>query len=115
VDLQLIGLDSPSEVREFPKGRFEVFQVGPMTIGRASYDPGWRWSTDVGGGPTALCQVEHVGWVVSGQAAVKMEDGTERVMRAGEFFYVPPGHDSWVVGDEPYVSLHLMGSEDYAR
>ncbi len=115
MDLQLIGLDSPSEVREFPKGRFEVFQVGPMTIGRASYHPGWRWSEDVGGSPDALCQVEHVGWVVSGQAAVKMEDGEERVMQAGDFFYVPPGHDSWVVGDEPYVSLHLMGSEDYAR
>jgi quercetin dioxygenase-like cupin family protein len=51
---------------------------------------------------------------VSGQAAVKMADGTERVMREGEFFYVPPGHDSWVIGDEPYVSLHLMGSEGYA-
>jgi quercetin dioxygenase-like cupin family protein len=86
-----------------------------MTIGRASYDPGWRWSEDVGDSPDAMCQVEHVGWVVSGAAAVKMEDGIERVMHAGEFFYVPPGHDSWVVGDEPYVSLHLMGSEDYAR
>ena len=61
-----------------------------------------------------LCQVEHVGLVLSGQAAVKMEDGTERVMKAGELFYVPPGHDSWVVGDEPYVSLHILGSEDYA-
>ena len=115
MDLQLIGLDSPSEVREFPKGRFEVFQVGPMTIGRASYDPGWRWSEDVGGSPGSLCHVEHVGWVVSGRAAVRMEDGEERVMQPGDFFYVPPGHDSWVVGDEPYVSLHLMGSEDYAR
>ena len=115
MDLQLIGLDSPSEVRDFPKGRFEVFRVGPMTIGRASYDPGWRWSVDVGDSPEALCEVEHVGWVVSGSAAVRMEDGSEHVMRAGDFFYVPPGHDSWVVGDEPYVSLHVMGSEDYAR
>jgi quercetin dioxygenase-like cupin family protein len=55
-----------------------------------------------------------VGLVVSGAAAVKMADGTERVMRAGELFYVPPGHDSWVVGDEPDVSLHVMGSEGYA-
>jgi quercetin dioxygenase-like cupin family protein len=62
----------------------------------------------------SLCQVEHVGLVLAGAAAVKMEDGAERVMRAGEFFYVPPGHDSWVVGDEPYVSLHIMGSESYA-
>jgi len=52
--------------------------------------------------------------VLSGQAMAAMDDGTERVMRAGEFFYVPPGHDSWVVGDEPYVSLHIMGSEAYA-
>ena len=115
MDLTLIDFDSPTEVRDFDKGRFEVFQVGSMTIGRASYDPGWRWSEDVGDSPDAMCQVEHVGWVVSGAAAVKMDDGTERVMRAGDFFYVPPGHDSWVVGDEPYVSLHLMGSEDYAR
>ena len=58
--------------------------------------------------------VEHVGLVVSGRAAVKMDDGEERVMEPGDFFYVPPGHDSWVVGNEPYISLHVMGSENYA-
>jgi quercetin dioxygenase-like cupin family protein len=52
--------------------------------------------------------------VLSGQAIVKMDDGSERSMRAGDCFHVPPGHDSWVVGDEPYVSLHILGSEDYA-
>ena len=62
----------------------------------------------------SLCQVEHVGLVLSGAAAVRMADGTERVMREGDFFFVPPGHDSWVVGDEAYVSLHIMGSESYA-
>jgi hypothetical protein len=111
MDLTLIDFDSPTEVREFDKGRFEVYRVGPMTLGRATYEPGWKWSVDVGEG---TCQVEHVGLVLAGQAAVKMDDGTEKVMQAGEFFYVPPGHDSWVVGDEPYVSLHIMGSEDYA-
>jgi quercetin dioxygenase-like cupin family protein len=111
MDLMLIDSGSPTEVRTFEKGRFEVFRVGPMTLGRATYEPGWKWSEHVGEGS---CQVEHVGLVLSGQAAVKMDDGTEKVMRAGEFFYVPPGHDSWVVGDEPYVSLHIMGSEDYA-
>jgi quercetin dioxygenase-like cupin family protein len=86
-----------------------------MTLGRATYEPGWRWSTHVGAKTgEALCQVEHVGLVLSGQAMAAMDDGTERVMREGEFFYVPPGHDSWVVGDEPYVSLHIMGSEGYA-
>ncbi len=114
-DLTLVSLDEPSEVRTFAKGRFELYRVGPMTLGRATYEPGWRWSEHVGARTgEALCQVEHVGLVVSGQAMAKMADGTEKVMRAGEFFYVPPGHDSWVVGDEPYVSLHIMGSEGYA-
>jgi quercetin dioxygenase-like cupin family protein len=111
MDLTLIDLGSPTEVRTFDKGRFEVYRVGPMTLGRATYEPGWRWSEHVGEGSR---QVEHVGLVLSGAAAVKMDDGTEKVMRAGEFFYVPPGHDSWVVGDEPYVSLHIMGGDDYA-
>ena len=115
MSLELIPLGEPAEVREFEKGRFEVYRVGPATIGRASYEPGWRWSVHVAPtAGTATCQVEHVGLVVSGQAAVLMDDGTERVMRAGDFFYVPPGHDSWVVGDEPYVSLHVLGGEDYA-
>ena len=115
MDLTLLSLDDPTETRTFEKGRFEVYEVGPATIGRATYEPGWRWSAHVGpASGESLCQVEHVGLVVSGAAAVKMADGTERVMRAGELFYVPPGHDSWVVGDEPYVSLHIMGSESYA-
>jgi quercetin dioxygenase-like cupin family protein len=115
MDLALVPLDAPTEVRAFAKGRFEVYAVGPMTLGRATYEPGWRWSEHVGPATgEASCPVEHVGLVVSGRAAVRMDDGTERVMEPGEFFYVPPGHDSWVVGDEPYVSLHIMGSEDYA-
>ena len=115
MDLTLINLESPTETREFEKGKFELFQVGPMTLGRASYEPGWRWSEHVGAASgESRCQVEHVGLVLSGRAAVLMDDGTERVMGPGDFFYVPPGHDSWVVGDEPYVSLHVMGSSDYA-
>jgi quercetin dioxygenase-like cupin family protein len=111
MDLTLISLDRPTEVRTFEKGRFEVYSVGPMTLGRAIYEPGWRWSEHVGEGS---CQIEHVGLVLSGRAAVRMDDGTERVMGPGELFHVPPGHDSWVVGEEPYVSLHVMGGEDYA-
>jgi quercetin dioxygenase-like cupin family protein len=113
--LELINLAEPNETRRFEKGRFDVYRVGPATIGRATYDPGWRWSEHVA--PTAgtdSCQVEHVGLVLSGEVVAKMDDGTELVMKAGDLFYVPPGHDSWVVGDEPYVSLHILGSEDYA-
>jgi len=115
MDLTLLNLSEPSEVRTFDKGRFELYDVGPMTLGRATYEPGWRWSEHVGApAGVSLCQVEHVGLVLSGEAAVKMADGTERIMREGDFFFVPPGHDSWVVGDQPYVSLHVMGSESYA-
>jgi quercetin dioxygenase-like cupin family protein len=115
VGLELINFDSPTEVRTFEKGRFELYRVGPMTLGRATYEPGWKWSEHVGAatGETS-CQIEHIGLVLSGQAAAKMDEGPEMVMRAGDFFYVPPGHDSWVVGDESYVSLHILGSEDYA-
>lgn len=115
MDLTLLPLDDPTETRVFDKGRFDVYAVGPMTLGRATYEPGWRWSEHVGAATgESLCQVEHVGLVLSGEVAVKLVDGKERVMSAGEFFYVPPGHDSWVVGNEPYVSLHIMGSESYA-
>jgi quercetin dioxygenase-like cupin family protein len=112
--LELINLDEPAETRHFEKGRFDVYHVGPAILGRATYEPGWRWSEHVG--PivgTASCQVKHVGLVLSGQAVARMDDGTERKLKAGDFFYIPPGHDSWVVGDEPYVSLHIVGSEGY--
>ncbi len=115
MDLTLVNLDAPTEVRTFEKGKFELYEVGPMTLGRATYEPRWRWSEHVG--PSTgerACQVEHVGLVLSGKAVAKMDDGREVVMCAGDFFHIPPGHDSWVVGDESYVSLHLLGSESYA-
>jgi quercetin dioxygenase-like cupin family protein len=115
VDLQIRRFDQPDERRSFEKGTFQVVTAGGMTLGRASYEPGWRWSEHVG--PTAgteLCEVEHVGMVLSGRAAVRMADGTEFVIAAGDVFAIPPGHDSWVLGEEPYVSLHLLGAGDYA-
>jgi quercetin dioxygenase-like cupin family protein len=115
MDLTLVNLDTPTETRTFEYGRFELYSVGPTTIGRATYQPGWKWSEHVGAPAGASsCMVEHVGLVVSGRAAVKMDDGEERVMEPGDLFYVPPGHDSWVVGNEPYISLHVMGGENYA-
>lgn len=108
--------ESPDEVREFEKGRFEVVRLGGMTIGRATYQPGWKWSAHVGAGlGKTSCEVEHVGLVVSGCATAAMDSGDVLEMRAGDLFYIPPGHDSWVVGDEPYVSLHFHGTDAYAR
>ena len=111
MELEIRRFSAADEVREFAHGRFELVRVGGMTVGRASYEPGWKWSTHVGSGPGDLCQVEHVGMVVSGRAVAAMADGREVVMEAGDLFAIPPGHDSWVVGDEPYVSLHFLGAE----
>lgn len=108
--------ERPGEVREMEKGRFEVIRLGGMTIGRATYEPGWRWSEHVGRALGAqLCEIEHVGMVIAGQATAAMRDGKVFLMSAGDVFYIPPGHDSWVVGTEPYVSLHFMGADHYAR
>ena len=116
IEVILKRFENPDETRTFPKGKFEIIHIGGMTIGRATYEPGWRWSEHVG---RALgrqsCQVEHVGMVIAGRATAAMDDGTVYEMKAGDVFYIPPGHDSWVVGDEPYVSIHLMGAADYAN
>jgi mannose-6-phosphate isomerase-like protein (cupin superfamily) len=115
MDVILKRFEEPDEVRRFEKGRFELVKVGGMTIGRATYEPGWKWSVHVGAATGAKsCQIEHVGMVVSGRATAAMDDGRVIEMKAGDVFYVPPGHDSWVVGSEPYVSLHFLGAETYA-
>jgi len=115
LDIILRRFDQPDEMRTFPKGKFELIHIGGMTIGRASYEPGWKWSVDVGAsGGLRFCSVEHVGLVVSGRAVAAMEDGRIVEMNPGDLFYIAPGHDSWVVGDQPYVSLHFMGAADYA-
>jgi hypothetical protein len=116
LDVILKRFDQPDETRTFPKGKFQIIRIGNMTIGRASYDPGWKWSDDVGAAAgEKSCHVEHIGLVISGRAAAAMDDGRVIEMRAGDIFYIAPGHDSWVVGNEPYVSLHFLGAEDYAH
>lgn len=88
-----------------------------MTVGRATYQPGWRWSLHVG--PTVgakLCPVEHVGLVLAGAATAAFADGTVVELHAGQLFHIPAvPHDSWVLGDVPYVSLHLLGADHYAK
>jgi len=117
-DLNVIikRFESPDEVRAMQKGKFELVHIGAMIIGRATYEPGWKWSEHVG--PTVgatRCTVEHVGLVLSGTAAVAFDDGRVVELHAGELFHIPPvPHDSWVIGDEPYVSLHFLGAEHYA-
>lgn len=100
LDTVLRRFEEPDEVRTFEKGKFELVRIGGMTIGRATYQPGWKWSVHVGPSVGASrCNVEHVGIVLSGCATAAMEDGTIHELRAGTLFYIPPGppgHDSWV-------------------
>ena len=115
-DFLIKRFESPDEVRTFEKGRFELVKIDGMTIGRATYEPGWKWSQHIAPvAGTSLCQVEHIGIVISGQAVCAIEDGRSYVMKPGDIFYIGPGHDSWVVGDQPYVSLHFLGAEKYAH
>lgn len=117
IGVVLKRFDAPDETRHMERGRFDLVRIGGLTVGRATYEPGWRWSEHVGPAVGASrCSVEHVGMVVSGAATAAFDDGTVVEMRAGELFYIPPTpHDSWVVGDEPYVSLHFLGADHYAR
>ena len=116
VGVILKSFEKPDEVRLMQKGKFELVHLGALTIGRATYQPGWKWSEHVGASVgTARCPVEHVGLVLSGTATVAFEDGRVIELKTGELFYIPPvPHDSWVIGDEPYVSLHFLGAEKYA-
>ena len=116
LDVLLKNFDVPDETRSFEKGKLEIVRIGGMTLGRASYEPGWKWSEHVSPlAGTPFCEVEHVGLVLSGRAMAAMSDGREVELAAGSLFYIPPvPHDSWVIGGEPYVSLHFMGADQYA-
>jgi quercetin dioxygenase-like cupin family protein len=107
--------DDPDERRTFPLGRLDLVQIGAMSVGRAEYEPGWRWSEHVGAAlGKATCDVAHIGIVLSGRNRIEMDDGRVLEIGPGDLFEIGPGHDSVVVGDEPYVSLHLLGAEQYA-
>jgi hypothetical protein len=118
LDVILKRFEKPDETLTFEKGQFDLIRLGGMTLGRARYDPGWKWSLHIApqtGTGIKTCQVEHVGMVISGRSVVAMDDGRIIEMAPGDVFHVAPGHDSWVVGDEPYVSLHFLGADTYGK
>jgi uncharacterized RmlC-like cupin family protein len=117
VDVILKRFEQPDETRTMTLGKYEIVHLGGLTIGRATYQPGWKWSAHVGPGiGLSRCPVEHVGLVLTGEATAAFDDGRIIPLRAGDLFYIPPvPHDSWVVGNEPYVSLHFSGAEKYAK
>ena len=107
---------STDEVRSPDKTRVEVVRLEGFALGRFNFEPGWRWSECVK--PvvkTDLCQVSHVGYAVSGRITVRMKDGTQKTIVAGESYTIPPGHDAWVEGNERFVGIEVMSAEQYAK
>src|ERR1035438_6004000 len=108
--------NSPDETRTFPKGKVELVTVGFVKFGRATFDPGWKWSVHIQ--PTAKtksCEASHTQYHVSGRLHVRMDDGTEVEYGPGDLGHIPPGHDAWVVGNEPVVVIDATGMADYAK
>ncbi len=112
------SLDSPEETRAFEAdmGRVDLVNTSSGAVGRAVFEPGWQWSKHVQPiAQTDSCQAPHLGYCVSGQMHVVMDDGQEMDVRPGDYFEIPPGHDAWIVGDEPCVAIDWQGFADYAR
>jgi uncharacterized cupin superfamily protein len=110
------SLTRPDETRSFDKGRVELVTVNDVTFGRATLQPGWKWSTCVK--PivnTKSCEAAHLQYHVSGRLHVIMDDGSEQEFGPGDVYYIPPGHDAWVVGKEPAVIVDISGMRDYAK
>jgi len=113
---ELKHFGKPDEVREFPKGRVELIRIGGATIGRAVFEPGWRWASSVQ--PIAMtksCEAPHFQYHVSGVLRVLMDDGAEFDCKPGDVSLLPSGHDAWVVGNEPAIVVDFQGMLDYAK
>ena len=112
------SLDTPDETRPFEAGmgQVDLVNVTEHPVGRAVFRPGWRWSKHVKPiAKTESCETLHTAYFVSGHMKVKMDDGQETEFGPGDLAVIPPGHDSWVVGNEPCVVVDWQGFEDYAK
>ena len=110
-----ISFDSPDQVREMPFGRGDVVNIGGGQVMRMTLQPGWRWSEHIK--PTVdteLCEAPHFQYSIAGRLGVRMADGTEFEVGPGEVSVLPPGHDAWVVGDEPFVGIDWGGAHIWA-
>src|SRR5919108_1716721 len=116
VKLQRRPFGEPDDVREVPFGRLEIYDMGDIRLGRSILQPGWRWSEWIK--PIALsqlCEDHHIGFSLSGSCRIRMREGAELLIEGGQFYEIPPGHDSWVVSDEPWVTLTWQPSTAFAR
>jgi len=112
---ELKNFGKPDEVREFPKGRLELMKIGGATIGRAVFEPGWRWATSVQPiAKTSSCEAPHFQYHVAGVLRIRMDDGTEFDCRPGDVSLLPSGHDAWVIGNDTVVVIDFQGMVEYA-
>lgn len=110
------NLNMPDETRTFEKGKLELVTVGGRAVGRATFQPGWKWSTCVKPiARTKSCEAAHFIYLISGTLKTVADDGTEVVSKPGDVALLPPGHDAWVVGNETVVALDFQGALDYAK
>jgi mannose-6-phosphate isomerase-like protein (cupin superfamily) len=114
--LQKKSMKSPDETRSFDKGKVEIAKVGDTSIGRAYFEPGWSWEKCVKPiAKTESCQAPHTQYVISGRMRVKMDDGSEEEFGPGDVGYLPPGHNAWIIGNEPFVAVDFTGMKEYAK
>jgi len=113
---EIKSFGKPDEVRKIPSGKIELVEFGQATIGLATFEPGWKWSNSVKPiAKTDSCQAPHFQYHISGILRVHMDDGTEFDCKPGDVSLIPPGHDAWVVGEEPVVVVDFQGMVDYAK
>lgn len=114
--MELKNFNTADELRELPKTRIEVVNFESTTLMRATFQPGWKWSECVK--PTAgtkSCEAPHINFIVSGHMIVAMNDGVQMKMGPGDVAVIPPGHDAWVVGDEPCVAIDFSAGKIYGK
>ena len=114
IDIQ--SFDHPKEIRNFPKGHLELINMGGVVVGKATLEPGWKWSESIQPiAKTKSCEAAHFQYHLSGVLMVRMDDGTTYQCRPGDVSLLPPGHDAWVDGSEPFVGIEVMSAEQYAK
>lgn len=114
--MEFKNLNTPDELRELPKTKIEVVNLGDVTVMRATFQPGWKWSECVK--PTAgtsSCQAPHTNYIISGRMFVAMDDGMQKEIGPGDVAVIPPGHDAWVLGDEPCVAIDFTAGKLYGK
>ena len=116
MQLSIKALSQPDEERNFPYGHIDIVKFEGSMVSLGTFQPGWHWADHVQPiAKTDSCQVLHRGYVLSGRLHVVMEDGTEGEYGPNDAYIVPPGHDGWVVGDEPCVFVEFGDMSHYAK